>query len=271
MLVWDGASGTQFQRMGLSDADFTLAPGGSFDGRLKEAAERLGGKVLEGCNDILSITRPDVVEKLHESYYAVGSDIVETNSFGSTSIVLGEYEVPELVYDVSLAAAQCARRAADRWSQIKPRFVGGGIGPGTKLVSLGQTTWQELERTYCDSARGLLDGGVDLLLLETLQDLLMVKASIVACHRAMVETGRRVPIIVQVTMEQNGTMLVGSEIAAALNMVECFPAVVAFGMNCATGPVEMAPHVKFLGENSTRPVSVQPNAWLPTMEGGQAV
>ncbi|MEX2244400.1 MAG: homocysteine S-methyltransferase family protein [Fimbriimonadaceae bacterium] len=271
VLVWDGASGTQFQRMALTDADFTLDPAQPLPPMSKAAAERLNGKVLEGCNDVLCLTRPDVVEALHDSYLAVGSDIVETNSFGSTSIVLAEYEVPELVYEVSFAAAQCARRAADRWSATKPRFVGGGIGPGTKLISLGQTTWQELEQTYCDSARGLLDGGVDVLLLETLQDLLMVKAGIVACNRAMDEAGRKVPIIVQVTMEQNGTMLVGSEIGAALNMIECFPGVVAFGMNCATGPVEMATHVKFLGENSTRPISVQPNAGLPTMEGGQAV
>ncbi len=270
VLVWDGASGTQLQRMDLSDADFTL-DAARLSGKAKAAAERLNGKVLEGCNDILCLTRPDAVEMLHESYFAVGSDLVETNSFGSTSIVLGEYEVPELVYEVSLASAQCARRAADRWSKSKPRFVGGGMGPGTKLISLGQATWEELERTYCDSARGLLDGGVDVLLLETLQDLLMVKAGIVACNRAMDETGKRVPLIVQVTMEQNGTMLVGSEIGAALNMVECFPGIVAVGINCATGPVEMAPHVKFLGENSTRPISIQPNAGLPTMEGGQAV
>ncbi len=271
VLVWDGASGTQFQRMGLSDADFVLDPTKSLPALAKAAGDRLGGKVLEGCNDILCLTRPDVVEQLHESYFAVGSDIVETNSFGSTSIVLGEYEVPELVYDVSYAAAQCARRSADRWRKDKPRFVGGGIGPGTKLISLGQTTWEELEQTYCDSARGLIDGGVDVLLLETLQDLLMVKAGIVACNRAMEESGRQVPIIVQVTMEQNGTMLVGSEIGAALNMLECFPSVVAVGMNCATGPVEMTPHVKFLGQNSTRPISVQPNAGLPVMEQGQAV
>lgn len=271
VLVWDGASGTQFQRMGLSDDDFVLDSEAALPPLAREAAARLGGKVLEGCNDILCLTRPDVVQELHESYFAVGSDVVETNSFGSTSIVLGEYEVPELVYEVSYAAAQCARRAADTWSKDRPRFVGGGIGPGTKLISLGQTTWEELEGTYFDSAKGLIEGGVDVLLLETLQDLLMVKAGIVACERAVAETGRRVPIIVQVTMEQNGTMLVGSEIAAALNMIECFPSVVAFGMNCATGPVEMAPHVRFLGENSTRPISVQPNAGLPVMEGGQAV
>lgn len=270
VLVWDGASGTQLQRMELADADFVLDPSRPLPAMAKAAGERLGGKVLEGCNDILCLTRPDVVEALHDSYFGVGSDIVETNSFGSTSIVLGEYEVPELVYDVSFAAAQIARRSADKWTD-KPRFVGGGIGPGTKLISLGQTTWEELESTYFDSARGLIEGGVDVLLLETLQDLLMVKAGIVACHRAMDETGRHVPIIVQVTMEQNGTMLVGSEIGAALNMVECFPGIVAFGMNCATGPVEMAPHVKFLGESSTRPISIQPNAGLPVMEKGQAV
>ncbi|MBL8066783.1 MAG: homocysteine S-methyltransferase family protein, partial [Chthonomonadaceae bacterium] len=196
----------------------------------------------------------------------------ETNSFGSTSIVLGEYGIPELVYETSLASARIARAAADSCATATdPKFVAGGMGPGTKLISLGQTDWATLLETYTDSARGLLDGGVDVLLLETLQDLLMVKAGIIACRDAMEAVGKAVPIIVQVTMEQTGTMLVGSDIAAALNMVECFPEVVAVGMNCATGPAEMAPFVKFLGENSTRPLSIQPNAGLPVMEHGQAV
>ena len=271
VLVWDGASGTQLQAAAADD-DFVLDPSADYPQKVKEAAQRMGGKPLEGCNDILNLTRPDIVQAMHESYLEVGSDMVEVNTFGATSIVLGEYDVPELVYDVAYAGAQVARRAVEKYStSARPRFAVGGVGPGTKLISLGQSTWPELEGTYHDAALGLLEGGVDALLLETLQDLLMVKAGIVGFQRAMDETGRRVPLFVQVTMEQTGTMLVGSELGAALNMLEAFPGVVAVGMNCATGPVEMAPHVRFLGENSTRPISIQPNAGLPQMEGGQAV
>jgi 5-methyltetrahydrofolate--homocysteine methyltransferase len=264
VLVWDGAMGTQIQGANLQPEDFTYPV--SLDGG--EAQPRL----LDGCNEILNLTRPEVIEAIHGRYLAAGADMIETNTFGATSIVLAEYDIPHMVYEISLAAAQIARRAADQASTVeRPRFVVGALGPGTKLVSLGQTTWQELEDTYADAFRALIEGGSDALLLETLQDLLMVKAGIVAAERAMAETGRRLPLFVQVTMEQTGTMLLGSEIGAALNMIEAFPAVTAFGLNCATGPVEMAPHVRFLGQNSTRPISVQPNAGLPVMEKGQAV
>jgi 5-methyltetrahydrofolate--homocysteine methyltransferase len=255
VLVYDGAMGTQIQAAELTPTDFTYA-----------------GNHLDGCNEILNLTRPDVIEAIHARYLDAGADLIETNTFGSTSIVLAEYGVQELVYEISLAAAKIARKAADsRSNSTKPRFVVGAIGPGTKLVSLGQTTWKELETTYRHSFLGLLEGGADALLLETLQDLLMVKACIVAAEKAMAESGREVPLFVQVTMEQTGTMLLGSEIGAALNMVEGFASVKSFGINCATGPVEMAPHVRFLGQNSTRPISVQPNAGLPTMEKGAAV
>ena len=271
VLIYDGAMGTQIQAADLKPEDFILKSEHGISERLKAATQRLEGKNLEGCNELLNITRPEVIEAIHALYFEAGSDIVETNTFGSTSIVLAEYQIEELVYDLSLAAGQIARRAADKASTTqKPKFVVGAIGPGTKLVSLGQTTWQELENTYCDSFRGLLDGGVDALLLETLQDLLMVKATIVGAQRAMAESGRNVPLFVQVTMEQTGTMLLGTELGAALNMIEAFPSVCAFGINCATGPVEMAPHVRYLGQNSTRPISVQPNAGLPVMEAGQA-
>ncbi len=272
VLVFDGAMGTQIQGSSATDADFILRDVHGTSPAIAAAAERLGGKLLDGCNEILNITRPDVIESIHAAYFEAGSDMVETNTFGSTSIVLAEYEVQELVYDVSLAAAQIARRAADRFSTTnKPRFVVGSLGPGTKLASLNQTNWEEIESTYSLSFRAMLEGGVDALLLETLQDLLMVKASIVGAERAMAEIGRRVPLFVQVTMEQTGTMLVGSELGAALNMLEAFPSVVAIGMNCATGPVEMTPHVRYLSQHSTRPLSIQPNAGLPIMEGGQAV
>jgi 5-methyltetrahydrofolate--homocysteine methyltransferase len=271
VLIWDGAMGTQIQAANLTSEDFTLTAAPHFSAKVSEAATRLDGKPLDGCNELLVLTRPELVRDIHAAYLDAGADLIETNTFGSTSIVLAEYGIEELVYEISLQAAKVARAAADeRGSSSKPRFVVGAVGPGTKLVSLGQTSWAELEDTYADSFRGLLEGGADALLLETLQDLLMVKACIVAAERAMADTGRPVPLIVQVTMEQTGTMLLGSEIAAALNMVEAFPSVTAFGLNCATGPVEMTTHIRFLGQKSTRPISIQPNAGLPVLENGQA-
>jgi len=270
VMVFDGAMGTQIQNADLPMSDYSLASIPNASSLAQSTLARLGSDPLEGCSEILNLTRPDIIENIHASYFAAGSDMVETNSFGSTSIVMNEYDAPELVYEISLAAAQIARRAANRFND-KPRFVVGALGPGTKLVSLKQTNWEELERTYTDSFLGLLEGGADAFLLETLQDLLMVKAGVVAANRAMAEAGKRVPLFVQVTMEQTGTMLVGSEIGAALNMLEAFPSVVAVGMNCATGPVEMAPHVRFLANHSTRPLSIQPNAGLPVMEHGKAV
>jgi len=271
VLIYDGAMGTQIQGANFSNEDFTLRPASHYSAAVNAAADRVGGKLLDGCNELLVLTRPETIEKIHSAYLEVGSDLIETNTFGSTSIVLAEYGIEDLVYDISLQAAKCARRAADAYSTAaKPRFVVGAVGPGTKLASLGQASWQELEDTYADSFRGLLEGGSDALLLETLQDLLMVKATIVAAERAMSETGRQVPLFVQVTMEQTGTMLLGSDMSAALNMIESFPSVKAFGLNCATGPVEMTSHIRYLGQNSTRPLAVQPNAGLPVMEAGQA-
>lgn len=270
VLIWDGAMGTQIHAAQLGPADFFIPSG--ISARCDTTLARLSEPNLDGCNELLNLSRPEVIEAIHRRYLLAGSDIIETNTFGGTSIVFAEYDIPELVYECSLAAAQIARRAADSVSTPdRPRYVAGAIGPGTKLITLGQTTWQEIETTYCDSFRALLTGGVDCLMLETCQDLLMVKAGIVAAIRAMSEAGRQVPLFVQVTIEQTGTMLVGTEIGAALNMIEAFPAVTAFGINCATGPAEMAPHIRFLGQNSTRPISVQPNAGLPIMENGQGV
>jgi len=272
VLVWDGATGTQIQAANPSFDDFTLTDDARYPQKVREAAQRLNGTVLEGCNEMLNFTRPDIIGGIHDKYLAAGSDIVETNTFGSTSIALGEYDVSELVFETSLAAARIARARCDAHSTPdKPRFACGGLGPGTKLITLGQATWDEIRSTYQESATGLIEGGVDFILLETLQDLLMVKAAIVGVKRAFAETGKHLPLVVQVTMEQTGTMLLGSDLGAALNMLECFPEVIAVGMNCATGPVEMMPHVRFLGQNSTRPLSVQPNAGLPVMEKGQAV
>lgn len=271
VLLWDGAMGTQLQSANLTAKDFTFKAG--LGGPLSQAAaERLGYTDLEGCNELLNLTRPDLVETIHSRYLEAGADLIETNTFGATSIVLADYDIAELDYELSLAAAKIAKKAATKHStKEKPRFAIGALGPGTKLITLGQVTWDELEATYYRAFLGLIEGGSDGLLLETLQDLLMVKAGIVAANRAMAETGKSLPLFVQVTMEQTGTMLLGSELGAALNMIEAFPSVKGFGLNCATGPVEMASHARFLGQNSTRPITVLPNAGLPVMEKGQAV
>jgi 5-methyltetrahydrofolate--homocysteine methyltransferase len=272
VLIYDGAMGTQIQAAQLTNADFTVKPCSGLSAEGQETIERMMGRHLDGCNELLNFTRPEVIEQIHRNYLLAGADLIETNTFGASSIVLAEYDIPDLLWDISLQAAKIARRAADAIStDDRPRFVIGAIGPGTKLVSLGQTTWQELETSYCTAFTALLEGGADALLLETLQDLLMVKATIVAANRAMAETGRRVPLFVSVTMEQTGTMLLGSELGAALNMIEAFPEVVAFGVNCATGPAEMATHIRYLSQHSTRPFSVLPNAGLPVMEAGAAV
>ena len=272
VLIYDGAMGTQIQAADLTAEDFTLRESSALPKAAQEAAQRLGGKLLDGCNEILNLTRPETILKIHENYLEAGADLIETNTFGCTSIVLAEYEIPELVYEVAYAAGRIAREAADKHSNPdRPRFVVGAIGPGTKLVTLGQTTFDELESTYSTAFRALLETGSDALLIETAQDLLMAKATVVGAIRAMAETEKKVPLFVSVTMEQTGTMLLGSEIGAALNMLEAFEEVTAIGVNCATGPVEMTPHVRFLSQNSTRPISVLPNAGLPVMEKGRSM
>ncbi len=272
VLIYDGAMGTQLHAANLTSDDYSLKHVESPSDLVKRMADSVSEKALDGCHELLNITRPQVIHAIHRRYLDAGADLIETNTFGATSIVLAEFDVPELLETVSLAAGQLARQACDEVSTPdRPRFAVGAIGPGTKLVSLGQTTWNEVYESYRTAFRGLLNGGVDALLLETLQDLLMVKASIVGAIDAMEETGIQKPLFVQVTMEQTGTMLLGSEMAAALTMIEAFPAVHAFGLNCATGPKEMGQHVRFLSENSSRPIAVLPNAGLPVMEGGRAV
>jgi len=262
--------GTLLQSSGLTDKDFHLRERLIESEAYAQAYSRIGPAKLDGCNELLNLTRPDVVRRIHDAYLAAGSDLIETNTFGCTDVVLAEYDVPELVYDIALAAARIAREAVDAAPGPR-RYVVGALGPGTKLVTLGQVGFDDIVSTYATGFRALLEGGSDALLLETLQDLLMVKAAILGARRAMADTERTVPLMVQVTIEQTGTMLLGTEVGAALNYLECFPCVQVVGINCATGPVEMAPFVRFLGQNSTRPISVQPNAGLPQMEGGHAV
>ena len=186
--------GTQIQAANFTEADFTLRDDPAFPAKVREAGNRLENRFLDGCNELLVFTRPDAIEAIHTRYYEAGSDLVETNMFGCTSIVLGEYDIQDLDYEIALQATKIARRAADKVSTTaKPRFVVGAIGPGTKLVTLRQTTFDELEQTYFNSFKGSLEGGADALLLETLQDLLMVKATVIAAQRAMAETQREVP------------------------------------------------------------------------------
>ena len=244
VLVADGAMGTMLQ-----DADPSLE---DFEGH-------------EGCNEILNITRPDVVRSVHEAYLQVGVDMIETNTFGANLGNLGEYGIPERTYELAEAGARIAAEAAAAFAtDEKPRFVLGSIGPGTKLPSLGHAPYATLRDYYEQCARGLIDGGADALLVETAQDLLQAKAAVVGCKRANAALGTDVPIIAQVTIETTGTMLMGSEIGAALTSLSAL-GIDAIGLNCATGPAEMGEHLRYLAQYSRIPISVMPNAGLPQL------
>jgi 5-methyltetrahydrofolate--homocysteine methyltransferase len=241
----------------------------------------------ENCTDILVRTRPDVIQDIHESFLKVGADVVETDSFGANTLVLAEFGIADEAYSLSKKAAEVARAACDKHStNDRPRFVAGSMGPGTKLVTLGNTTWEAMFESYREQARGLIDGGTDTLLIETCQDLLQVKCAINACLAALEERGKTpldVPIQVSVTIETTGTMLLGTEIAAAAHALAQYP-IISLGLNCATGPTEMGEHVAWLGKHwgalgkgpgrnghgTTHPVvSVLPNAGLPLLVEGR--
>jgi len=250
VIVFDGAFGTFVQGLDLGPDDF-------------------GGAALEGCNEMLCLSRPDVIRQMHAAFLDVGVDALETASFGSFSTVLNEYAIPEKAYDLNVAAARLAREvAAEYETDGRTRFVAGSIGPGTKLPSLGHIRFAELRDAYQEQARGLLVGGVDLFLIETCMDLLQIKAAMIGCRRAMTAEGRAVPIQVQVTMETTGRMLVGSEIGAALTAIGAMRPDV-LGINCATGPAEMREHLRFLAQSSPFPISVLPNAGLPSVVDGR--
>jgi 5-methyltetrahydrofolate--homocysteine methyltransferase len=250
VIVFDGAFGTFVQDLELGADDF-------------------GGPSLEGCNEMLCLTRPDVIEAMHAAFLDAGVDAIETASFGSFSTVLTEYDIPEKAYELNVVAASIARRVADRYeSDGRPRYVAGSIGPGTKLPSLGHIGFIELRDAYEEQARGLIDGGADLFLIETCMDLLQIKAAMQGCRNAMKACGRELPIQVQVTMETTGRMLVGTEIGAAYaSLAAMKPDVI--GINCATGPSEMQEHLRYLSEHSLIPISVLPNAGLPSVVDGK--
>ncbi|HVE95412.1 MAG TPA: methionine synthase, partial [Pseudonocardiaceae bacterium] len=226
---------------------------------------------LEGCNEILNVTRPDVVRAVHRGYLEAGADAVESNTFGANLANLAEYDIPDRIRELAEAGAMLAREVADEFSDPdRPRFVLGSVGPGTKLPTLGHIGFAELRDAYVEQVRGLLDGGIDAVLIETSQDLLQCKAAVIAARRAMVTEGRHVPIITQVTLETTGTMLLGTEIGAALTALEPL-GIDLIGLNCATGPAEMSEHLRQLSKHSRIPLSVMPNAGLPELGTDGAV
>lgn len=252
VLVLDGAMGTMVHAFPLEvDRDY------------------LG---CENCTEILVLSRPDVVTSIHDAYLAAGADAVETNTFGANQLVLAEFGLEARTREINRLAAELARAACDRQAtRDRPRFVFGSMGPGTRLITLGQTDFASMLASYAEQARGLLDGGADAFLIETSQDLLQVKCAVCACLDVLRERNldpADVPIMVQVTIETTGTMLLGTEIAAAAAALRPFP-IASLGLNCATGPAEMAGHVRWLGRHWDRPVSVVPNAGLPALVDGR--
>ena len=257
VLIADGAMGTMLQAANPSLDDF---------------------QGFEGCNEILNVTRADVVESVHQAYLKVGVDAIETNTFGANFANLAEYGIEERIYELSFAGAAIARKCADEFStEAKPRWVLGSMGPGTRLPTLGHTTYDVLKKAYSANAKGLIDGGADALLIETAQDLLQAKAAINGARQAIDEfnnsderaSKKDILVIAQVTVETNGTMLLGSEIGAALNALEPLN-IDLIGLNCATGPLEMSEHLRTLSLSSDLGISVMPNAGLPVLVDGGA-
>jgi 5-methyltetrahydrofolate--homocysteine methyltransferase len=251
VLVFDGAMGTNIQSQNLTLEDF-------------------GGAEYEGCNEYLIHTKPEAIAKVHRDFLAAGADVIETDTFGSSPLVLAEYNLADQAYDLSKRAAELAKQCAAEFSTPeKPRFVAGSIGPGTKLPTLGHITYDALKASFTVQAEGLYDGGVDLMIVETCQDVLQIKAALNAIEAVFAKKGARLPLMVSVTMEVQGTMLVGTDISGVLAILEPYP-IDILGLNCATGPDRMAEHIKYLTENAPFVVSCIPNAGLPENVGGHA-
>ena len=251
VVIFDGGTGTSFQAAGLTEDDF-------------------GGPDLEGCNELLNVTRPDVVSDLHRSFFDVGVDVVETNTFGAFGVPLGEYGIKDRAYELAVEGAAIARTITDEYvaGDGWPRFVAGSIGPGTKFPTLGQISYRDLRDAYEIESAALIDGGSDLLIIETQFDLLSVRAAVNGARRAMKHSGRDVPLQVQVTIELTGRMLPGTEIGAALATIDALrPDVI--GLNCATGPEEMYEALRHLSQHSRIPLSCIPNAGLPQVIDGE--
>src|SRR6201997_679949 len=250
VVIYDGAMGTNIQKRNPTLDDYW-------------------GK--ENCSEVLVLSRPDIIRDIHADFFRVGCDIVETNTFGGSRIVLGEFELADRTHEINVKAAQLAREVAEEFStKDHPRFVAGSMGPTTKLPSLGHIKSGEMIAAFEEQAAALIEGGVDVLLVETAQELLQAKLATIGVIEAMRKAGKRLPLTVQVTLQESGTMLLGTEIGAALTALEVLD-VDVIGLNCATGPVEMNDAVRYLGINSTKYISVLPNAGLPQNEGGHAV
>ena len=244
VVIADGAMGTMLQAQNPSLEDF---------------------QNHEGCNEILNVTRPDIVKAVHEEYLKVGVDAIETNTFGANFANLAEYGIEDRIYELANAGAILARQVADQYSTAdKPRWVLGSLGPGTKLPTLGHTSYEKLKLAYEEASKGLIDGGSDALLIETTQDLLQAKAAVNGARDAINKSGKDIVLIAQVTVETTGTMLMGSEIGAALNALEPL-GIDLIGLNCATGPAEMSEHLRVLSKGATVGISVMPNAGLPVL------
>src|SRR5262245_50533283 len=246
IVVFDGAMGTNLQVQNLTLEDF-------------------GGLRFEGCNENLLVTRPDAVEKVHAGFLEVGCDVIETNSFNGTPVDFEEYGIGDQAYEMNVKAARLAKRvASDFATGNRPRWVAGSMGPGRKLPTLGHISFTNLRAAYAEQVRGLIDGGVDLLIVETCQDLLQTKAALAAIFAHFEKFKVRVPVIAQVTIEVFGTMLNGTEIGAALTALAPFP-IDVIGMNCGTGPRNMTENIRYLCDNAPLPVSVLPTAELPSV------
>ena len=251
LIVFDGATGTSFQSQDLKAIDF-------------------GGSKYEGCNEYLVLKSPKAVEKVHRDFLEVGCDVIETNTFGATSIVLEEYGIADKAYEINKKAAQLAKSIANEFSTInKQRFVAGSIGPTTKLATLGHITFDELKYAYKEQTEALIEGGIDLFIVETCQDVLQIKAAIQSIKESNQKLGKIIPIMVSVTMETNGKMLVGTDISAVVSILAPFD-IEILGLNCATGPEQMKEHIKYLSLNSPFITSCIPNAGLPENVGGFA-
>ncbi|MBT4361124.1 MAG: dihydropteroate synthase, partial [Candidatus Marinimicrobia bacterium] len=250
VLVFDGAMGTSIQRLNLTNEDFW-------------------GK--EGCNELLVLSKPDAIKSIHAGFLDVGCDVIETNTFGGTHVVLGDYDLSEKVYEINLKAAQLARSVADEFTTpAHPRYVSGSMGPGTRLPSLGHISYQELYQAYREQAAGLIDGGVHVLQVETVQDPLQAKAALNAVFHTLREKHIDLPVMASVTMETMGTMLLGTDMLGALTTLEPYPLDVV-GLNCGTGPKAMSEHLHSLAAHSPFPISVIPNAGLPHNIDGEMV
>jgi methionine synthase I (cobalamin-dependent) len=246
LIIFDGACGTNLQEMAIPSTAWGAC---------------------EGCNEYLNLSAPEIITELHASFIQAGAHVLETNTFGATRLVLSEYGLEDQMEAINTAAVENARRAI---ADMPGRYVAGSLGPTTKLVSLGHVAQEALATDYLDQLTVLLNAGVDCIMIETCQDLLQVKTAMIAAFDAMDATNRDVPVLVSVTIEQTGTMLVGTDIAAVCTTLEPFP-ILSLGLNCATGPTDMESHVRYLSQNWPKRISCIPNQGLPTIVEGKTV